>query len=109
MKVSLALLALATGAAALAPSRRDMFEIMKVAAAGSTAAIAAPAFATYTGKPTEAPPKIEAKTFNTLYPEKKLTLDKKSPVDRLDLAPPTFQTYTKTYPGLTTAFGNPPK
>jgi len=44
---------------------------------------------------------------NTLYPEKKLMLDKKSPVDRLDLAPPSYETYKKTYPGLTTAFGAP--
>jgi len=42
---------------------------------------------------------------NTLYPDKKLGLDKKSPVDRLDLAPPNYDTYTKTYPGLTSAFG----
>lgn len=93
--------------AAMAPptGRRVFFQ----AAAGSAAA-ATPAFATYSGKPSETIPKFTPKeNWNTLYPEKKLTLEKKSPVDRYDLAPPSFETYTKTYPGLTAAFGNPPK
>mmetsp|Transcript_20730 Transcript_20730/g.26829 ORF Transcript_20730/g.26829 Transcript_20730/m.26829 type:complete len:104 (-) Transcript_20730:45-356(-) len=89
---------------ALCPGRRDF---IKISAGAASVAVTTPAFATYTGKPTEEAPKTEAKAkWNTLYPEKKLTLEKKSPVDRLDLAPPTFQTYKKTYPGLTEAFGN---
>lgn len=93
---------------ALAPSRRDM--MVKFASVATVGAVSAPAFATYTGKPVESVPPADAKAkWNTLYPEKKLSLEKKSPVDRLDLAPPTYETYTKTYPGLTTAFGNPPK
>mmetsp|Transcript_7829 Transcript_7829/g.20326 ORF Transcript_7829/g.20326 Transcript_7829/m.20326 type:complete len:107 (-) Transcript_7829:102-422(-) len=106
MKV-LSLSLLVASCTALAPGRRDFFSV--VAGGAATAIVAPPAFATYTGKPAEPVPKIEAKSFNSLYPEKKLTLDKKSPVDRLDLAPPTYATYKKTYPGLTTAFGNPPK
>jgi len=105
MKVCLVALLVAS-ASALVPSmgRRDMI----AKAVAGAAFTAAPALAVYQGKPTEAPPKIEAKEkWNTLYPEKKLMLDKKSPVDRLDLAPPSYETYKKTYPGLTTAFGAP--
>jgi len=97
-----------------------MFSAASAAVAGLAAL---PAFAVYQGKPAEEPPKIVAKekcaffvaqapsltAGNTLYPEKKLVLDKKSPVDRLDLAPPSFETYQKTYPGLTTAFTPPTK
>jgi len=84
-----------------------MFSAASAAVAGLAAL---PAFAVYQGKPAEEPPKIVAKEkWNTLYPEKKLVLDKKSPVDRLDLAPPSFETYQKTYPGLTTAFTPPTK
>ena len=53
------------------------------------------------GYPTEAIPKFEPKeNFATLYPDKKILLEKKSPVDRIDLAPPGFKTYKNTYPGL---------
>ena len=91
------------------------------------------------GYPTEEIPKFVAKeNWNTLYPDKKLTLEKKSPVDRIarrprprrrsfpdrrrpshaplsraprrpqDLAPPGFKTYKNTYPGLF-GFPEPPK
>lgn len=83
-------------------------EMLKNVAAAAASAVAFPAFAVYQGKPVESPPKIEAKEkWNTLYPEKKLVLDKKSPVDRLDLSPPSYDTYKSTYPGLTDAFGAP--
>lgn len=106
MTLFLALLFATATAMAPPTGRRAFFQT----AAGTAAAAATPTFATYSGKPSEPIPKFTPKEkWNTLYPEKKLTLEKKSPVDRLDLAPPTYDTYTKTYPGLTTAFGNPPK
>ena len=67
-------------------------------AARSPRGAASPAAAGY---PTEAIPKFEPKeNFATLYPDKKILLEKKSPVDRIDLAPPGFKTYKNTYPGL---------
>ena len=47
--------------------------------------------------------------WNTLYPEKRLRLEKKSPVARRDLAPAgNFATYAKTYPGLYSAVSGLP-
>ena len=47
--------------------------------------------------------------WNTLYPEKRLRLEKKSPVARKDLAPAgNFETYAKTYPGLYSALSGLP-
>ena len=47
--------------------------------------------------------------WNTLYPEKRLRLEKKSPVARKDLAPAgNFETYAKTYPGLYSAVSGLP-
>jgi len=87
--------------------------------------------AAFAGYPSEEVPKFApAENWNTLYPTKKITLDKKSPVNRIarsrgvpssgflfvpsqsyprrraqDLAPPGYATYKNTYPGL---FGSPP-
>ena len=33
-------------------------------------------------------------------PQKRLTLERKSPVERLDISAPNFNAYKKTYPGL---------
>jgi hypothetical protein len=45
----------------------------------------------------------------TLYPEKRVRLEKKSPVARRDLAPAgNFATYAKTYPGLYSALSGLP-
>jgi hypothetical protein len=54
--------------------------------------------------------KFSPKTnWNTLYPEKRLRLEKKSPVARRDLAPAgNFATYAKTYPGLYSAVSGLP-
>ena len=54
--------------------------------------------------------KFSPKTnWNTLYPEKRLRLEKKSPVARKDLAPAgNFETYAKTYPGLYSALSGLP-
>ena len=47
--------------------------------------------------------------WNTLYPEKRLRLEKKSPVARRDLAPAgNLATYAKTYPGLYSAVSGLP-
>ncbi len=47
--------------------------------------------------------------WNTLNPEKRLRLEKKSPVARRDLAPAgNFATYAKTYPGLYSAVSGLP-
>jgi len=47
--------------------------------------------------------------WNTLYPEKRVRLEKKSPVARRDLAPAgNFATYAKTYPGLYSALSGLP-
>jgi len=47
--------------------------------------------------------------WNTLYPEKRLRLEKKSPVARKDLSPAgNFETYAKTYPGLYSALSGLP-
>merc|ERR1719199_668584 len=94
------LVSLLAAAAALAPSKLDRRSFFKSAAAVAAGAPAA-AFATYRGYPTEDIPKFEPKeNFATLYPDKKILLEKKSPVDRIDLAPPGFKTYKNTYPGL---------
>lgn len=99
MKVAL-FATLAATASALAPSKLDRRSFFKTAAAVAAGAPAA-AFATYRGYPTEDIPKFEPKeNFATLYPDKKILLEKKSPVDRIDLAPPGFKTYKNTYPGL---------
>ena len=59
-----------------------------------------------TGVPVPAPPKntnfANARTQMTssFPPIKRLTLEKKSPVTRLDINAPNFSEYKKTYPGL---------
>ena len=94
------LLLLASASALKVSGRRAFFKTAATAAAAAPAA----ALATYTGKPGEKVPKFlpppENGSWNTLYATKKLTLEKKSPVDRIDLAPPGFKTYKNTYPGL---------
>merc|ERR1719247_3604318 len=121
-------LALAMGAAALAPTQPPV--AAKVAAKAAGAAIrrtepvarkeAADESSTvqlkysYTNMPWEdletSTAKFAPKTnWNTLYPKKRLRLEKKSPVARKDLAPAgNFETYAKTYPGLYSALSGLP-
>ena len=141
-------LALAMGAAALAPNQPQVAGKVAAKAAGAAALGAAmtlssvPAFAaagdsirrtepvarkeaadesstvqlkySYTNMPWEdletSTAKFAPKTnWNTLYPEKRLRLEKKSPVARKDLAPAgNFETYAKTYPGLYSAVSGLP-
>ena len=141
-------LALAMGAAALAPNQPQVAGKVAAKAAGRRALGAAmtlssvPAFAapgdsirrtepvarkeaadessttqlkySYTNMPWEdletSTAKFAPKTnWNTLYPEKRLRLEKKSPVARKDLAPAgNFETYAKTYPGLYSALSGLP-
>ena len=141
-------LALAMGAAALAPNQPQVAGKVAAKAAGAAALGAAmtlssvPAFAapgdsirrtepvarkeaadessttqlkySYTNMPWEdletSTAKFAPKTnWNTLYPEKRLRLEKKSPVARKDLAPAgNFETYAKTYPGLYSALSGLP-
>ena len=141
-------LALAMGAAALAPNQPQVVAKTAAKAAGAAALGAAmtlssvPAFAaagdsirrtepvarkeaadesstvqlkySYTNMPWEdletSTAKFAPKTnWNTLYPEKRLRLEKKSPVARKDLAPAgNFETYAKTYPGLYSALSGLP-
>ena len=142
------MLALAMGAAALAPTQPQVAGKVAAKAAGAAALGAAmtlssvPAFAaagdsirrtepvarkeaadesstvqlkySYTNMPWEdletSTAKFAPKTnWNTLYPEKRLRLEKKSPVARKDLAPAgNFETYAKTYPGLYSALSGLP-
>ena len=79
------------------------------APAGGGAGAAAFAFA-WAAAAAASTAKFAPKTnWNTLYPEKRLRLEKKSPVARKDLAPAgNFETYAKTYPGLYSALSGLP-
>mmetsp|Transcript_25692 Transcript_25692/g.86349 ORF Transcript_25692/g.86349 Transcript_25692/m.86349 type:complete len:141 (+) Transcript_25692:3-425(+) len=106
--------------AALTPttSRRNAFKnaVGTFAGVAAASAIAAPVNAldfAYNGKPdmavkkygAEPGPKFSPKeNWNTLYPPKKLQLEKKSPVDRTDLAAGSgYETVKRDVPGLAAA------
>ncbi|KAJ1448285.1 hypothetical protein M885DRAFT_623570 [Pelagophyceae sp. CCMP2097] len=99
-------------------SRRNAFKnaVGTFAGVAAASAIAAPVNAldfAYNGKPdmavkkygAEPGPKFSPKeNWNTLYPPKKLQLEKKSPVDRTDLAAGSgYETVKRDVPGLAAA------
>ena len=115
-RVLAVLLAFLGAAAAFAPARARAAPRAAVAMsasvdrraalAGALGALVAPAAAqavvqptdgVYYGKPNQSPDigKFAAKKWLTVYPEKRVTLEKKSPYDRIDLSPPLFSTYHK--------------
>ena len=109
--LALALLAVAGAFAPAAAPRAARAAVQmsavdrRAALAGAFGALVAPAAAlaveptdgVYYGKPNQTPDieKFAPKKWLTVYPEKRVTLEKKSPYDRIDLSPPLFSTYHK--------------